>query len=611
GTSEVSYRDIRGLAATYCVARVMPFTMPSDFTTRPTLRGTFGMVATTHWIASQSAMAVLERGGNAFDAAVAAGFVLHIVEPHLNGPGGDLVGLVAPTGETPRVLAGLAPAPRGASVESYRALGLDLVPGAGLLAATVPGAFDAWLLLLRDFGTWELDAVLEFALHYAEGGYPVLPVVTRTIAAVGALFSEHWLTSADAWLSVEAESIHSRPAWAATLRRLVASGIGASRVERIDAVRTEWRTGFVAAAIDEFVREPLRDSSGTDHAGVITAADVADYSASWEAPVELDFRGNRVLKAGAWTQGPTLLQSLAILDGFADDRLDPSTELGAHTVLEVLKLSLADRDAWNGDDGSTPLDVLLSPAYSTARRALITDAASAEQRPGSPVGRTPRIPATGVSTAAGDGLAGAGEPTVARNGVTRGDTCHIDIADRLGNILSITPSGGWLQSSPDIPALGFCLGSRLQMTWLEDGLPSSLRPGQRPRTTLSPTLVLGADGTTLALGTPGGDQQDQWQLTFLLRHLAGGYGLQQAIDAPNLHTTSANESFWPRHRVPGGAVIEDRVGAEVIDGLRARGHDVTESGPWTLGRLSAVSVGADGLRGAANPRGMQGYAVGR
>ena len=589
----------------------MPFTTPADFTTRPTLRGTFGMVGTTHWLASQSAMAVLERGGNAFDAAVAAGFVLHIVEPHLNGPGGDLVGLVSPAGQSPRVLAGLAAAPRGASVETYRALGLDLVPGAGLLAATVPGAFDAWLLLLRDFGTWELDAVLEFALDYAENGYPVLPVVTRTIGAVEALFSEHWPTSAEAWLSVEAESIHTRPVWATTLRRLIASGVGNDRVERIDAVRAEWRTGFVAEAIDEFVREPHRDSSGADHAGVITAADVADYSASWEAPVELDFRGNQVLKAGAWTQGPSLLQSLAILDGFDDERLDASTELGAHTILEVLKLSLADRDAWYGDDGSTPLDILLSPAYSTTRRALVTDVASSEQRPGSPGGRTPRIPTTGVSTAAGDGLAGAGEPTVARNGVTRGDTCHLDIADRFGNVLSITPSGGWLQSSPHIPALGFCLGSRLQMTWLEDGLPSSLRPGQRPRTTLSPTLVRGADGTSLALGTPGGDQQDQWQLTFLLRHLVGGYGLQQAIDAPNLHTTSANESFWPRRRVPGGAVIEDRVGADVINGLRARGHDITESGAWTLGRLSAVSLGAEGLRGAANPRGMQGYAVGR
>jgi gamma-glutamyltranspeptidase/glutathione hydrolase len=200
---------------------------------------------------------------------------------------------------------------------------------------------------------------------------------------------------------------------------------------------------------------------------------------------------------------------------------------------------------------------------------------------------------------------------VAKTGVTRGDTCHIDVVDRFGNVASITPSGGWLQSSPHIPGLGFCLGSRLQMTWLEPGLPSSLHPGRRPRTTLSPTLVVSPDGSVLATGTPGGDQQDQWQLTFLLRHLVGGYDLQQAIDAPNLHTTSQLDSFWPRERVPGGATIESRVGTAVIDGLRARGHAVSVAGPWTLGRLSAVSRSADGLRAAANARGMQGYAVGR
>jgi gamma-glutamyltranspeptidase / glutathione hydrolase len=594
-----------------CEARGMVFTPAEEFTTRPTLRGHFGMVATTHWLASQSAMAVLERGGNAFDAAVAAGFVLHVVEPHLNGPGGDLVGLIAPVGQPTRVLAGLAAAPRAASVATYRALGLDSVPGAGFLAATVPGAFDAWLLLLRDHGTWELDEAIEFALDYAEHGYPVLPAVARTIDAVGSLFRSAWPSSASAWLGVTADTIHTRPEWAITLRRLIAAANGDTRRQRIDAVRAEWSSGFVAAAIADFVATPLRDSSGADHAGVITSEDLADYRATWEAPVEFEFRGHTVVKAGAWTQGPSLLQSLAILNGFEDDSLDPGTEQGAHTILEVLKLALADRDAWYGDDGTTPLGTLLSDDYAAGRRALVSDVASTEQRPGSPGGRTPRMPATGIASVAGDGFAGAGEPTVARDGVTRGDTCHIDIVDRFGNILAITPSGGWLQSSPHIPGLGFCLGSRLQMTWLEDGLPSTLRPGQRPRTTLSPTLVFSPDGTALATGTPGGDQQDQWQLTFLLRHLVGGYQLQQAIDAPGLHTTSANESFWPRERIPGGAVIEDRVGAEVIAGLRARGHLVTVSGAWTLGRLSAVSRATDGLRGAANPRGNQGYAVGR
>jgi gamma-glutamyltranspeptidase / glutathione hydrolase len=589
----------------------MTFTTPDSFTTRPTLRGSFGMAASTHWLASQSAMAVLERGGNAFDAAVAGGFVLHIVEPHLNGPGGDLVGIVAPIGERPQVLAGQGAAPRGASVESYRGLGLDLVPGAGLLAATAPGAFDAWLLMLRDYGTWDLPEAVQFALDYAEKGYPVLPAVARTIETVRELFSNHWLTSANAWLGVEAGSIHSRPVWAATLRRLLDAATGDTREARIDAVRAEWRTGFVARAIDAFAATPARDSSGRDHAGVLTRQDVADYEATWEEPAALDFRGHTVLKAGAWTQGPSLLESLSVLDGFDDDRLDPSTELGAHTVLEVLKLSLADRDAWYGDDANTPLDVLLSPEYAAARRALVTDVASPDLRPGRPAGREPRIPVVGISTDAGDGLAGAGEPTVGRDGVTKGDTCHIDVADRWGNLVSITPSGGWLQSSPHIPELGFCLGSRLQMTWLEGGLPSSLRPGERPRTTLSPTLVLRDGVPYLAMGTPGGDQQDQWQLPFLLRHIVGGYDLQQAIDAPTFHSTSANESFWPRQRVPGGAVVEDRLGSEVITGLERRGHRVSISAPWSLGRLSAVTVSDDGLRAGANPRGAQGYAVGR
>ena len=593
-----------------------PFTPPNPFTTRPTLRGSFGMAASTHWLASQSAMAVLERGGNAFDAAVAGGFVLQIVEPHLNGPGGDLVGLIAPVGQDPKVLAGLAAAPRGASVDSYRALGLDMVPGSGLLAAIAPGAFDAWLLLLRDHGTWELADVLEFALHYAEKGYPVLAAVTRTIGTVAELFRESWSTSAAVWLpdgaALEAGSIHTRPVLVATLRRLLDAASGDTREERIDAVRREWREGFVAEAIGEFAKTAWRDSSGEDHAGVLTADDVHDYSANWEPPQSVDFRGHTVLKAGAWTQGPALLESLTVLEGFPDERLDPSTALGAHTILEVLKLALADRDAWYGDGGSTPLGILLSPEYAAERLALVADVASADLRPGSPGGREPRIPQPGTSDAAGDGLAGAGEPTVGRDGTTKGDTCHIDVVDAQGNMVSITPSGGWLQSSPNIPELGFCLGSRLQMTWLEHGLPSSLRPGERPRTTLSPTMVLKDGRAVLALGTPGGDQQEQWQLPFLLRYLIGGYELQQAIDAPTFHTTSANESFWPRTRVPAGAIVESRLGKHVIAELIVRGHDVTVAGGWSLGRLSAVTFDPDdGLRAGANPRGAQGYAVGR
>jgi gamma-glutamyltranspeptidase/glutathione hydrolase len=574
------------------------------------------MAASTHWLASSSAMAVLELGGNAFDAAVACGLVLQVVEPHLNGPGGDLVGIVAPAGGAPRVLCGQGTAPAGATIEAYRSFGLHLVPGSGPLAATIPGAFDAWLLLLRDHGTWELGDVAEFALHYARSGYPVLPAIARTIGAVQDLFRDSWTTSAEHWLPdgavPEAGTLRTAPAWAETLTRLIAAATGDSREDRIDAVRREWAEGFVAEAIDRFVQQPARDSSGADHPGVLRASDLAGWRASWEQPVSTEFRGYTVLKPGFWTQGPTLLQALGILSGFGDDELDPGTPGGAHRMLEAMKLAMADREAYYGDP-SLPVDLLLTEKYATERRALLGENASRDLRPGRLEGLELRLPA--VRTAAASDLpavAGAGEPTVARTGETKGDTCHLDIVDRHGNMVSITPSGGWLQSSPYIPDLGFALGSRLQMMWLEEGLPSSLAPGKRPRTTLSPTLVERSGRAVLSVGTPGGDQQDQWQLPFLLRVLAGGVDLQQAIDAPSLHSTNAPESFWPRERIPAGVVAEESLGEDLLAELVVRGHDVTVSADWTLGRLSAVSRDEAGrLRAAANPRGMQGYAVGR
>jgi len=364
------------------------------------------------------------------------------------------------------------------------------------------------------------------------------------------------------------------------------------------------------------VTTPHFHSSGTSHAGVIDAADLARFSAGYEPALTLSFRGHTIAKTGPWGQGPVLLHMLAILAGFDDDRLDPSTALGAHTILEAEKLAMADREAYYGD-GDVPMAHLLSPEYAAERRALITDVASLEVRPGQVPGYEPFLPPLRTHytpPGAGEGaLAGIGEPTVSTLGETRGDTCHIDVVDRWGNMISATPSGGWLQSSPTIPELGFCLGSRLQMTWLEAGSSSSLTAGKRPRTTLTPTLVLQDGVPVSALGSPGGDQQDQWQLLYLLRTIVGGYTAQQAIDAPAFHTTSFAGSFWPRTWTPGGAVVEDRLGDDVIAALEARGHRVTRAGDWALGRLSSVShhptTGV--LSAAANSRGAQGYAAGR
>ena len=597
------------------------------FTTRPTLQGTFGMASSTHWLASSTAMAVLERGGNAFDAAVAAGFVLHVVEPHLNGPGGDLPIILAPAGGRVQVLCGQGPAPAGATVEHYRDLGLDLVPGTGPLAAAVPGAVEAWLVLLRDHGTWALADVLSYAIGYAEHGHPAVERVGATVASVQELFATAWTTSAALYLRdgrpPRAGELIRNPALAQTWKRLIvesgtASGTG-GREAVIDAARRVWREGFVAEHLAAFAARPTLDTSGEPHAGTLTGADIAGFEATYEEPATYTWNGWTVAKPGLWSQGPVFLQQLALLP----DALELGTPDAVHTLVEGAKLAMADREAWYGDCADVALDALLAPDYNDARRGLVGERASFELRPGRPDGREPRLSAHVLAALRGAAPpravgVGAGEPTVARDGATRGDTCHVDVVDRWGNMIAATPSGGWLQSNPIVPELGFPLGTRLQMTWLEPGLPGSLVPGRRPRATLSPSIALRDGEPVLAFGTPGGDQQDQWALHFFLAvaHRAkvrDGLDLQGAIDAPNWHNDSFPGSFYPRTMNAGSVVVESRIGATVIAELRRRGHDVTVGAPWSEGRICAVARDpATGVLSAgANPRGMQGYAVGR
>ncbi|MEV6603414.1 gamma-glutamyltransferase family protein [Kutzneria sp. NPDC051319] len=597
------------------------------FTTRPELTGTVGMVASTHWLASTAGMAVLESGGNAFDAAVAAGFVLQVVEPHLVGPGGDMPAIFATAADpTPRVLCAQGVAPRGATIEHYRDQGLDLVPGSGLLAAVVPGSWDGWLTLLRDHGTKSLRDVLDYAIGYARGGFPLVERIPATIEGVRQLFTEHWPSSAELWMPggevPKAGTLFRNPVLADTWERLLreAESVGGDREAQIEAARRAWYQGFVAAEIEAFSRKPHRDDSGRDHAGVLTGQDMATWSATYEDPVTVQVGDRTLAKCGPWSQGPALAQQVLMLHELRD-RLAyvdgvPTAET-VHLAIEAAKLAFADREAWYGDSADVPMDDLLSAEYTASRVALIDDRASLELRPGSPGGRAPRLPsyiAEGRGVGGGDSPmnAAVGEPTVTRDGQMRGDTVHIDVVDRWGNVISVTPSGGWLQSSPTIPSLGFALGSRAQMFWLEEGLPASLVPGRRPRTTLSPSLAL-RDGAPLAFGTPGGDQQDQWQLCFWLAHTVGGLNLQASIDAPMWHSAAFPLSFYPRSWQPGELVAESRLGAEAFEQLQARGHRVVDAGEWALGRLSAVSRdSATGLLyGAANARGMQGYAVGR
>jgi gamma-glutamyltranspeptidase/glutathione hydrolase len=637
-----------------------------EFTTRPELVGTFGMVASTHWLASAAGLAVLEHGGNAFDAAAAAGLVLQVVEPHLNGPGGEVPVIAhhAGRGET-FVLCGQGTAPAAATPEAFARLGLDLVPGSGLLAACVPGAFGAWMLLLREYGTLRLRDVLGYAIGYAASGYPMLPAISWGIASVAELFRDHWPGSAEVYLPggrVPAPgTLFANRALAGTYQRILAEAETASqdRDEQIEAARRAYYEGFVAETIAAYVASAtVMDVTGRPHRGLLSYSDLAGWHPRLEEPLTYEAGGLTVCKTRPWGQGPVFLQQLALLDGFDLAAMGPGTADFIHTVTECAKLAFADREAWYGDPDFTdvPVKALLSAGYADDRRRLVGPAASAELRPGAPEGRAPRLPdfVTRAGTGADDDGRvapsldvepprldpGTGEPTMRTSGpdpragpdprsgpdpraragprtgsavlgYRAGDTCHLDVADRFGNMVSATPSGGWLQSSPVIPGLGFCLGTRAQMFTLTPGLPATLAPGKRPRTTLTPSLALRDREPYMAFGTPGGDQQDQWSLWFFLNHLTFGMNLQQAIDFPSFHSAHMPSSFFPRAAQPRALDVESRVGAPVIEELRRRGHLVNVRPAWSLGRVSAVARRDGMLYAAANPRGMQGYAVGR
>ena len=609
------------------------------FTTRPEIDGTFGVCATTHWIGTAVGMGILERGGNAFDAGVAAAFTLQVVEPHLCGPGGDVPVIVYDQRRgKPEVVCGQGPAPAGATIAHYRDhLGLDMIPGTGLLAACIPGTFETFARILRDYGTMRLRDVLEPAIGYARNGHPIVERATATIQTVKRLYEEHWQTSAAVYLPgghvPKPGTLFRNPQHAATYERILAeaeAGGGGREVE-IDRARRAWSQGFVAEAIDEFCRNnEVMDVSGRRHRGVLTGEDMARWQPAVEAPVALDYGRYTLLKPGPWTQGPAMLQILAILKGCDLDQMSNEDPEYLHLWIEAAKLAYADREAFYGDPlfADVPMETLLSEAYNEKRRALIGRAASMEQRPGRIEGYGGKVIVRGTTDRrVAVSAAGAGEPTVGEisasglsggpsdahtaSGLVRGDTVHIDVIDKAGNMFSATPSGGWLQSSPVIPALGWPLGSRAQMFWLDESHPGALMPGKRPRSTLSVGMAMRDGRPYMIWGTPGGDQQDQWSAQLLVRHVHFGMNLQQAIDAPAWHIEHFPASFWPRTARPGVVVMEGRFPQATVEELRRRGHKVEVGPDWSEGRLTAASQDGVRRKAAANPRGMQGYAAGR
>ena len=464
--------------------------------------------------------------------------------------------------------------------------------------------------------------VLEPAISYADNGFSVLPQMSAAITVVESLFREEWLASAAIWLPdgepPRPGSILRNPTLAATYRRVLseAEGSASGREQQIDAALAIFYQGFVADEIDRATKTAFMDSSGEPHSGLLSGNDLANWRPAQEDPISFAYHGVTVCKPAPWSQGLVFLQQLSILEGLELAASGFMSAYHVHSVIETAKLAFADREAWYGDprfaEDLSP--ALLNAEYATSRRQMISTMASEEMRPGSPGGRIPRLPRIGLIQTATGHWTGAGLQSIAeRQTLGKGDTCQIDVVDKHGNFVAATPSGGWLQSSPTLPALGFCLGTRAQMFNLEDGHPNALAPGKRPRTTLSPSLALKNGQPWLAFGTPGGDQQDQWTMQFFLAHLDFGLGLQEAIDASMFHTEQLISSFEPHEIHPGRLVIEESVDPALINLLRELGHDVALVNRWSLGRVCVVGrdISSGQLIAAADSRGMQAYAAGR
>ncbi len=576
-----------------------------EFTTRPVIMGRHGMVTSGHYLASRVGLHILENGGNAVDAAVAMGFALSVLEPHLYGIAGETPILIYLAEERRIVsISGQGPAPKRATIKWFQKNRLNVIPGDGLLAATIPDSVSSWITALMHFGTMQLSNVLEPAIELAEHGFPMYGLLRSAMQQNFKRFQEEWPTSALAYMPGGRVpflgELFVQPELAEVFRKLAEAEKREARRGRSEGLRAahdRFYKGDIAERIVLFARENhFPDASGNRHAGLLAREDLSGYSARIEKPVTVNYRGYDVYKCGPWTQGPVFLQQLNILEGFDIVSLGHNSPEYVHLLVETAKLAFADREQYYGDPDfvSVPLDVLLSKEYAGGRRKLIDpERASMELRPGNAPPFSPELK--------------NGNPKV-----YTGDTTHLDAVDRWGNMVAATPSGGWFASSPVIQGLGFPLGTRLQVFQLDPEHANALQPGKRPRTTLTPSLVLKDNKPFMVFGTPGGDQQDQWTLQFFLNCVDFKMNMQAAVDAPNFYSAHFPSSFYPHGAQPGALAIESRIGESTLEALREKGHIIQVTGEWGNGRVLGIQFDSDSgvIAGVASPRMETGYAMG-
>lgn len=585
-------------------------TMP--FTTRPVYQGMHGVLASGHYLGARAGQKMFDKGGNAIDAVVASGFALNVLEPQSCGIGGEVPILVYSAREQKVfAISGQGWVGKVATIDWFRQAAIDPIPGDGFLPATVPAAFGTWAFALLRFGTLTLKDVLGPAIDYTESGFPMYAGLRSSIAGLSKKFREQWPSSAALYLPhdrvPQIGEVFKNPDWAATLKKVVdveTRNHDRGREGAIQAAIDYWYRGEIAEKMVAFLsNHAVRDASTKANRGLLSKEDFADWQPELDEPVTVRYRGLDVYKCGPWTQGPVFLQQLRLLEGFDLKKLGHNSADYIHTVIEAAKLAFADRERFYGDPKfvEVPLRMLLSREYADERRRLIDpQKASLELRPGQSPKFKPeeRRPRTGL-------LPESDWPY-------RGDTTHTCAADRYGNLVAATPSGGWIPSSPVVPGLGFPMGTRAQMFYLDPHHPNCLQPRKRPRTTLTPSLVLKDGKPWMAFGTPGGDQQDQWTLQFFLNFVDFGMNLQEAIDAATFHTDHFPNSFYPHDIKAGSLTLEGRIPEATRKELERRGHRVKVTGDWANGKVMAVHFATPTgvISGAVSPRGQIGYVTG-
>ena len=580
------------LVASFVLAG-LPLNHARADTFRPVVRGKRGVVAGGQPLSVEAGLRILQRGGNAVDAGVATILAASVIEFSHFSFGGEVPILIKLKGQKVVVIEGMGQAPMKATREFFINRGQNesattmgsarrggLIPSTGPLSATVPAVLDACITALDQFGTKTLAEVMEPAIQLADG-FPIDELRVQYIRTRSSIFSE-WPDAKRVFLPggevPKVGDLFVQADLARTLREIV-------RAERLAArgTRNNRHAGLMAAR-DYFYRGPIARRIGAymeANGGLIVAEDFARFTAKVGQPVSTEYRDYQVYKAGFWTQGPAMVETLNMLEGFDLKKMGHNSPAYIHTLAEALKLALADRDRYYADPNfvKIPTTELLSKEYAALRRPLIDpQRASLAQQPGDPTNMK-AVLASAVQT--------IGRATAVPELERANDTTCVNVIDKEGNLFSATPSGAWL---PAVVAgdTGVLMGQRLQSALTDQNHPNVVAPGKRPRITLTPTLVLKKGEPFMVLSTPGGDNQDQALLQVLLNIIEFGMNPQEAVEAPRFDTQHYVSSFADHEFLPGSLNLELRVGLKTIQELSQKGHKVKTQSDW--GTLSAPTV---------------------